>query len=164
MRTIHIYDREEINQIIRSCKTCYVAMSLDGKPYVLPMNFALDGDAVILHSAMHGRMWETINKNPMVCINWTLGEELAWQDIQVGCSYRVKSASVNWEGMAEVIEDYDEKYRCMELTMAHYSDRQFSFSPPSIQNVGVIRVSLIQISARRLGVSPKSRNQAGQVS
>ena len=60
-------------------------VSDDNMPYVLPMNFALEGDTVILHSAQEGRMWETIKKNPQVCINWTLGEELAWQDVQVGC-------------------------------------------------------------------------------
>ena len=90
MRTHFIPNREEINAILKQCKTCWVAMSDDGFPYVLPMNFAMDGDRVILHSAQSGRMWETIQKNPKVCINWTLGEDLAWQDLEVACSYRVK--------------------------------------------------------------------------
>jgi len=84
MRTLPITDREEINNILKACKTCWVAMSDDNIPYVLPMNFALDGDDIILHSAQHGRMWETLKKNPQVCINWTLGEEIAWQDVKVG--------------------------------------------------------------------------------
>lgn len=151
MRTLKIEDREEINRIIRACKTCYVAMSLDNTPYVLPMNFALDGDTVILHSAMHGRMWETLKANPQVCINWTLGEELAWQDVQVGCSYRVKSESVIAEGVAEFVNDYDEKYRCMMKTMAQYSDRPFKFSEPSIRNVGVIRVKIHTFSGKIFG-------------
>jgi hypothetical protein len=161
MRTIVIENREEINEIIRDCKTCYLAMSLEGQPYVLPMNFALDGESVILHSAMHGRMWETLQQNPIVCINWTLGEELAWQDIQVGCSYRVKSASVIVEGVAEMVDDFDEKYRCMVKTMAQYSDLPFKFNAPAIRNVGVIRVKIGKISARRLGVSTKPGSKAG---
>mgnify|MGYP000427533020 FL=1 len=118
MRTLFIEDRSEIDEVIKACKTCYVAMSDGDSPYVLPMNFALDGDTVILHSAQSGRMWETIRKNPKVCINWTLGEELAWQDVRVGCSYRVKSKSVLVEGEVEVIDDYDEKYRMLKETMA----------------------------------------------
>lgn len=155
MRTITIQNRDEINEIIRSCKTCYLAMSLDGQPYVLPMNFGYDGQFVILHSAMHGRMWETLQANPKVSINWTLGEELAWQDIQVGCSYRVKSASVVVEGHAEIVDDYEEKYQCMLKTMAQYSDRPFKFNPPSIRNVGVIKVHIRHISGRRFGVNVK---------
>ena len=156
MRTYNISDRAEIDAVIRACKTCYVAMSDENQPYVLPMNFALEGNTVILHSAQSGRMWETLKKNPRVCINWTLGEELAWQDESVGCSYRVKSKSVNVEGSVEFIEDYDEKYRLMQITMAQYSDREFKFSRPAILNVGIIRVKIEKISARELGAKAET--------
>jgi len=91
MRTLFIEDREEINKIVRTCKTCFLAMTDNDQPYVLPMNFALEDNCVILHSAPEGRMWETLKSNPKVSITWTLGEDLAWQDVRVGCSYRVKS-------------------------------------------------------------------------
>ena len=151
MRTLFINNREEINTIIRSCKTCYLGMSDNDVPYVLPMNFALDGDYIILHSAQSGRMWETINKNPKVCINWTLGEDLAWQDERVGCSYRVKSKSVIVEGEAEIIDDYDEKYRLLEIFMTQYSDRDFKFGKPSVENVGILKVKIGKISAKEFG-------------
>ena len=151
MRTIKIEDRNEMETIIRSCKTCYLAMCKGEQPYVLPMNFALDGDSVLLHSAQSGRMWDTLKKNPKVCLNWTLGEELAWQDAHIGCSYRVKSQSVLVEGIAEFVENSDEKEECMGKIMAQYSSRSFKFNAPSIFNVGVIRVRILKISARRFG-------------
>ncbi len=130
-------------------------MSENGQPYVLPMNFALEGEHVILHSAQSGRMWETLNKNPKVCINWTLGEEIAWQDERVGCSYRVKSQSVNVEGTAEIVEDYDEKYQLMLKFMTQYSDREFKFGRPSIENVGVLKVKIREITAKEFGSKPE---------
>jgi hypothetical protein len=135
-------------------------MSDMGVPYVLPMNFALDGDYVLLHSAQSGRMWETIKKNPRVCINWTLGESLAWQDVHIGCSYRVKSKSVLVEGTAEIVEDLALKEECMHKTMAQYSPHSFKFSVPSIKNVGVIRIKIEKISAKKFGakaVTPWSK-------
>jgi len=154
MRTLFIQNREEIDKIIRACKTCYLAMSDNDLPYVLPMNFALDGDSVILHSAQSGRMWETLKKNQNVCINWTLGEDLAWQDVKVGCSYRVKSKSVLVEGKIEFIDDFDEKTRCMNLMMSQYSDREFKFSKPAIENVGIIKVTIEKITAKEFGAKP----------
>lgn len=151
MRTIFIEDRKEIEKIITACKTCYLAMADNNIPYVLPMNFALDGDSIILHSAQEGRMWETIQKNQKVCINWTLGEDLAWQDVQVGCSYRVKSKSVNVEGTVEFIEDFDEKYRCLTLIMQQYSKREFKFGTPAVKNVGIFKVSIDTITAKHFG-------------
>lgn len=151
MRTYFIEDRKEIDEIIRTCKTCYFAMSVDDKPYVLPLNFALEGDTVILHSAMEGRMWETIKTNPQVCINWTLGEDLAWQDVRVGCSYRVKSKSVNVEGQVEFIDDFDEKYRCLGLIMKQYSDKEFKFGTPAVKNVGLFKVHIENITGKEFG-------------
>ena len=126
-------------------------MSLDDVPYVLPMNFAMDGDRVIVHSAQQGRMWETIKKNPKICINWTLGEELAWQDEKVGCSYRVKSKSVIIEGTAEFVEDLDEKERLFTQFMTQYSDLPFKFSAPAIRNVGVLIVPIGKLSVKEFG-------------
>lgn len=160
MRTHFIEDRTEIDAILKQCKTCYVAMSVNDEPYVLPMNFAMDDDRVILHSAQHGRMWETIKKNPKVCINWTLGEELAWQDEQVGCSYRVKSKSVNIEGTAEIIDDDVEKERLFKQFMTQYSDLPFKFSAPAIRNAGVLLVPISKITAKEFGakaVTPWNR-------
>jgi nitroimidazol reductase NimA-like FMN-containing flavoprotein (pyridoxamine 5'-phosphate oxidase superfamily) len=160
MRTLFIENREEIEAVIRSCKTCWLGMSENNFPYVLPMNFALDGDSVILHSAQSGRMWETLKNNPQVCINLTLGEEIAWQDVKVGCSYRVKSKSVLVEGKVEFIDDFDEKTRCLLLLMAQYSDREFKFSRPAVENVGVLKVRIEKIAAKEFGakaVTPWNR-------
>jgi nitroimidazol reductase NimA-like FMN-containing flavoprotein (pyridoxamine 5'-phosphate oxidase superfamily) len=99
-------------------------------------------------------MWETLQKNPKVCINWTLGEELAWQDEKVGCSYRVKSKSAMVEGTVEFVDDYAEKERCLFLTMAQYSTREFKFSAPAVKNVGILKVRIEKISAKEFGAKP----------
>jgi nitroimidazol reductase NimA-like FMN-containing flavoprotein (pyridoxamine 5'-phosphate oxidase superfamily) len=156
MRTHFITDRNEIDAILKKCKTCYVAMSENDVPYVLPMNFAVDGDRVILHSAQQGRMWETIKKNPKVCINWILGEELSWQDERVGCSYRVQSKSVIVEGTAEILEDFDEKERLFKQFMSQYSDLQFKFNAPAIRNVGVLIVPITKLTAKVFGAKVRS--------
>jgi uncharacterized protein len=156
MRTVKIENRDEIDQIIRSCKTCFVSFCESNIPYVVPMNFALEDHAVILHMAQSGRKWDILKKNPNVCINWVSGEKIAWQDIEVGCSYRVKSKSVIVEGIAEVIEDHNEKVNCMKKVMAQYSSLTFRFSPPSIQNVGVIKIHIQTISARKFGAKAQT--------
>jgi nitroimidazol reductase NimA-like FMN-containing flavoprotein (pyridoxamine 5'-phosphate oxidase superfamily) len=151
MRTHFIEDRNEIDAVLKQCRTCYVAMSDNDIPYVLPLNFAMEGDTVILHSAQHGRMWETIRKNPKVCINWTLGEELAWQDQTVGCSYRVQSKSVIIEGTARIIDDDVEKERLFRQFMTQYSDLAFKFNAPAIRNVGVMVVPITRLTAKVFG-------------
>lgn len=155
MKTHFIQERSEINAILKQCKTCYVAMSDNDVPYALPMNFGLDGERIILHSAQKGRMWETIKKNPKVCISWALGEGLAWQDQQIGCSYRVQSKSVIIEGTVEIIEDFEEKERLLRQFMAQYSDLTFKFNAPAIRNVGVFIVPITRLTAKVFGAKVK---------
>jgi len=151
MRTHFIHNRNEIDAILKQCKTCFVAMADNNVPYLLPLNFAMDGDRVILHSAQLGRMWETIKKNPKVCINWILGEDLAWQDVQVGCSYRVKSKSVMVEGTAETVDDMVEKEKIVRKFMTQYSDLPFKFNEPAIRNVGILLVKIDKLTAKEFG-------------
>jgi uncharacterized protein len=163
MRTIIIESRDEIDQIIRSCKTCFVSLCENNIPYVIPMNFALDNNVVILHMAKSGRKWNMLTQNPHVCINWISGEKIAWQDVEVGCSYRVKSKSVIVEGTAEFVEDYQEKMDCMQKIMAQYSQMTFKFSAPSINNVGVVRIRILAISAKKFGtkvIMPWQKNDS----
>lgn len=152
MRTFFIEDRNTINEIIKSCRICFVAMSDKNVPYVIPMNFALEGDVVILHSAQGGRMWDTIKNNPQVCISWNQGEDLSWQNEKVGCSYRMVSKSALVEGKVEFVEDYQEKERCIHKLMAQYSELSFKFSKPAINNVGVMKVHIEKITAKEFGV------------
>jgi uncharacterized protein len=151
MRTICIEQREKINEIIKSCKICQLAVSAFDIPYILPMNFALEGDMVILHSAQSGRMWETIKQNPKVCINWTNGDKLTWQDERVGCSYGMVSVSAIVEGTAAFVDDFHEKERCLRQIMAQYSDREFKFNAPAVKNVGIIKVHIEKITGRKFG-------------
>ena len=155
MRTHFIHDRNEIDDILKQCNTCFVAMADNNVPYLLPLNFAMDGDQVILHSAQQGRMWETIKKNPKVCINWILGEDLAWQDIQVGCSYRVISRSVMVEGTAETVDDMAEKEKIVRKFMTQYSDLPFKFNEPAIRNVGILLVKIDKLTAKEFGAKTR---------
>jgi uncharacterized protein len=151
MRTNFINDIAEREKIIRACKTCFMALSDEHIPYLVPMNFALDGEEVILHGAQEGKKWEIMHRNPKVCLAWMLGEELAWQDIRVGCSYRVKSKTVIAEGEVEFVDDYDEKVRCLAVLMKQYSNLEFKFSTPSVSNVGIMKVHVKSWSAKEFG-------------
>ena len=123
MRTLFIEDKEKIDAIIKACRTCYLGLSINNQPYVVPMNFGYDGEYIYLHSGQEGRKWETMKQNPKACITFCLGDELAWQDEHVACSWRVKSQTIIAEGVLEFIDDMEEKEEIMHIFMKNYSDR-----------------------------------------
>jgi uncharacterized protein len=143
--------KEEIEKIINEAQVCYLGMSQDNMPYVLPMNFAYETDAVYLHAAPEGHKLEVLKANPEVCLNFNTGNELFHRHKEVGCSWGMKFKSVNWYGKATFIEDYAEKYRIMQLFMIKYAGASYEFSEPSIRNVAIIRIGAGKMTGKVYG-------------
>lgn len=155
MRTVKIENKEEIAEIIKSCRTCFLGMADEnGAPYVLPMNFGFNGTEIILHSAPEGRMVETLKSNPKVCVTFCQGDELAYMHEQVACSYRVKSKTVVAEGTVRFVTDFDEKEQYLHQMMKQYSNREFKFGAPAVKNVCIAVMPIDTVGAREFGAPP----------
>lgn len=163
MRTVALTEQPDIEQVIKACRTCYLGVcGADMQPYVLPMNFGYDDGVVYLHSGQFGRKWEIMKANPKVCITFCDGDELAWQDEHIACSWRVKSRSVIVEGEVEFVEDFDEKVEILNILMAQYSDREFKYSEPAVRNVGIMKVKIQTQGAKSFGekaITPWNKNK-----
>ena len=156
MKTIEITDHETIESLIAEAKTCYIALcGTDGVPYVLPMNFGYKEGVFYLHSGRHGRKIELLKQNPRICINITTSGELVRQHPDVACSYSMRSQSLIAEGAVEFIDDFDQKVEALNIFMHHYTQREFTYSPPAVNNVLVWRVKPEKISCKAFGVRPK---------
>ncbi|HNW50808.1 MAG TPA: pyridoxamine 5'-phosphate oxidase family protein [Prolixibacteraceae bacterium] len=152
MRTVFIDDKETIEKVILSCRTCYLGLcDAENRPYVIPMNFGYRDGVIYLHSGQSGRKWEIMHSNPNACITFCSGDELAYQDEQVACSWRMKSSSVIAEGQIEFVDDFEEKKAVLKILMAHYSDREFQFKDPAVRNVGVFKMKIEKIHAKEFG-------------
>lgn len=157
MKTYTVEEQEHIEELIRSCTLCYVGMADEkGIPYVLPMNFGYAEEIIYLHSAQEGHSITILEQNPNVCITFCTDPRLVWQNEEVACSYRMRSDSVICHGRVVFEEDYDEKVKALNIIMRQYSDREFSYSAPSVRNVKIWKVVVEKISAREFGVPNKN--------
>jgi nitroimidazol reductase NimA-like FMN-containing flavoprotein (pyridoxamine 5'-phosphate oxidase superfamily) len=143
--------REEMEKIIDEAQVCYVGMAEANHPYVLPMNFAYEPGVFYLHAAPEGHKLEVLNGNPEVCLNINTGNELFHRHKEVGCSWGMKFKSINAFGKAIRIDDYQEKYRIMQLFMIKFSGESYEFSEPSIRNVAIIRIDVEKMTGKVYG-------------
>jgi hypothetical protein len=142
----------EIEQIIRKCQFCSLAMvDESGSPYVIHMNFGFKNGTVYFHSAPEGRKISVLNHNPRVCLSFSTDHLLRWQNIEVACSYSMKYRSVLIRGEVEFIDDYAQKEDALSIIMGQYTDEQYSYSEPAIKNVSVFKVKAQTIEARAYG-------------
>lgn len=143
--------KEEMDKIINEAQTCYVGMSEDDHPYVLPMNFAYNAGILYLHAAPEGHKLEVLRANPKVCVNFNTGNELFHRHKEVGCSWGMKFKSVNAFGTVSLINDYAEKYRVMQLFMIKYAGESYEFSEPSIRNVAIMKIDIGKMTGKAYG-------------
>jgi len=45
-----IMDRKFISQIIKNCQVCRLGLAKDNSPYIVPVSFGYDGDALYFHT------------------------------------------------------------------------------------------------------------------
>jgi nitroimidazol reductase NimA-like FMN-containing flavoprotein (pyridoxamine 5'-phosphate oxidase superfamily) len=120
-------------------------------PYVIPMNFGYGEAAVFLHGSRAGRKNDILKQNPDVCLSFSTDHELRYVNEEVACSWAMRYRSVLVFGRVEFVEDPDEKIYGLNVIMAHYSDREFSYNDPAIKDVQVYKVVIERMEGRAYG-------------
>jgi len=144
--------KEEIERIIRKCEACNIAMvDLDGKPYIIPMNFGYDNDCIFLHSSQRGKKMEILKNNNSVCVSFSTDHMLGWQSEKVACSYSMKYRSVLAFGKVEFVNEQEDKILALNQIMKQYTEREYKYSEPSLKEVMVFKVNIEKLEGRAYG-------------
>ena len=152
MKHRNLSDRNAIEEIIRKCQVCHVAMvDQEGKPYIVPMNFGFDGGVIYLHSSRIGKKIGIMKKNPDVCIEFSTDYLLRYQNEDVACSWSMKYRSVLAYGRVTFIEDETEKVNHLNIIMRNYTPKDFKYNPPSIREVCCWKIVVEKFEGRIYG-------------
>lgn len=137
-----VTDIEEIEEIIKGCKTCHVAMALEGEPYVVPLSYGYErkGDVLTLyfHSAKEGKKLDILHKNSRVCFEMALEGELA--RTRIPCNSGYYYSSVIGRGNVEFVEDVEEKCYALSLLMKHQAGWDTVFGEKQAETVCVYKI------------------------
>ncbi len=157
MSKIHREEQERVERVITESVLCHVGMvDENGAPYVIPMSFGYEEGVIYLHSAHEGRCITILEKNPRVCITFCTSPVLLWQNEEVACSYGMQASSVMCHGKVVFEDVYEQKVRALNVIMRHYTDRDFSYSEPAVNNVKIWKVVIEKASVREFGMPSKN--------
>ena len=146
-----ITDVDGMIDIIDHCKVCHIAM-MDGKwPYIVAMNFAYsyeNGQLVIyLHSAKEGKKLDLLRKNPNVGFELDCDHELI--EGRVPCQYGFRYASLVGKGVAEFVEEPQEKMEALSILMKCQTGKDFEFTERLVTIVSVIKITAKELTGKR---------------
>ncbi len=146
-----ITERAEIDAVIRRSTTCRLGMSDGDQPYVVPLCFGYDGNALYFHCAQEGRKLDVLRKNPRVCVEFDNAGDVT--EAGPACAWSIEFQSVIAFGTAELVEDPEEKRKGLALLIAQYSSsgKEFAFPEAIANHTAVIKVVIDEITGKQSG-------------
>ncbi len=150
-REREVTDLNEIIAILDKCKVLHLGLIDGDEPYVVPMNYGYlmqDGKLTLyLHGARRGKKIDCIQKNPKVFFEMDC--DITPFEGDIACRYGITYASVMGRGLAEIVEDAEEKKKALSVLMKTQTDKDFEFEDKMVSFVSVIRITASSYTAKR---------------
>ena len=145
-----IIDRSEIDEIIRSCLVCRLALLVEDLPYILPVAFAYDGCCIYFHTAQAGWKITSLVKEPQVCFEFEHNVKVM-PSKQDPCKWTFAFECVIGFGKVFEIEQEQQKIHALNCIMQQYSGPTDQFSSSAISQTRVWKINIDNISGKRSG-------------
>ncbi|HPI98048.1 MAG TPA: pyridoxamine 5'-phosphate oxidase family protein [Synergistales bacterium] len=142
-----ITDVKEMESILERGQVCHLGLSMDGQPYVVPMNYGYRDGYLYLHSAPIGQKVDMARKNPRVCFEVDVDVEVFSdpEPCEWGCRYQ----SVIGTGWVEFLEKMEDKSEALNVLMEHYAGKSFEFPPQALSRVLVWKVKVDTLTGKK---------------
>jgi len=144
-----ITDPAQMDTIIAKAQVCRLAMCDGDRPYVVPLCFGRDGDALYMHCAPKGRKLDVLRRNPKVCFEIAVDTEIV--EAPQACKWSFRYRSVIGDGTATIIDDLEGKRKALAVIMNQYSDSTHEFPRGVVDRIVVIRVDITAMTGKESG-------------
>jgi nitroimidazol reductase NimA-like FMN-containing flavoprotein (pyridoxamine 5'-phosphate oxidase superfamily) len=142
-----IADRSEIDRIIHGSQVCHLGLARDDEPYVVPLSFGYDGEALYFHTARRGKKIDFFAANPRVCFEFEREIQLV-ADADDACGWTFAFESVVGYGTISEITSPELKARALNQIMLQYSDREWTFNEADLESVRTWRVLVESVTGK----------------
>ena len=143
-----IESREEMEDLLREEEIGYLGLSLDGKPYVVPLNYSYSEGKIYFHCGLKGKKLVCLKTNSQVSF------AVARQRAEVrehagGNPCHVDSDSVICYGRARMIEDIDERSKALNAFNRRFRPNAVDVPLERVRNCGVVEIKVSEMTGRR---------------
>lgn len=156
-REREITDMNKILEILDKSKVLHLGLVDGDEAYVVPMNYGYtyenDKLTLYLHGARRGRKIDLMRANPKVFFEMEC--DLNPFEGDVACKYGLSYSSIMGRGLAEIVEDPEEKMKALTFLMKTQTGKDFEFNEKLVSVVAVIRIDVSEFTAKHRPVPMK---------
>jgi nitroimidazol reductase NimA-like FMN-containing flavoprotein (pyridoxamine 5'-phosphate oxidase superfamily) len=144
-----ISDAGVIEGILKAATVCRLALCESNQPYVVPLCFGYQDNALYIHSAGQGKKLNILRKNNNVCFEVDIDHEL--KEADQACGWGMKFKSVIGFGKAVLVEDIESKRKALDIIMHQYSESTFEYPQDAITDITIIKVEIESMTGKQSG-------------
>jgi uncharacterized protein len=143
-----IESREEMEKLLQEEDTGYLGLSLDGKSYVVPLNYHYVDGRILFHCGPKGKKLEYIKANSEVC--FAVGRQPgAVREHAGGNPCHVDSDSVICYGKARILENLDERKAALNAFNRRFKPEAEDISLERVVNCCVVEIKISEMTGRQ---------------
>jgi hypothetical protein len=140
--------RVEMEQILKEETIGYFGLSVDGQPYVVPLNYGYVGGRILFHCAWTGKKLDYLRANPQVC--FTVGRQSGRvRRHAAGDPCHIDSESVICYGQARIVEDLEERKAVLDTFNHCFRPDAEEISLESAANCCAVEIAITEMTGRR---------------
>jgi nitroimidazol reductase NimA-like FMN-containing flavoprotein (pyridoxamine 5'-phosphate oxidase superfamily) len=143
-----ITDPTEIEQIIKRARVCRLGFVDGSEPYVVPVCYGYEDNALYFHCAPEGRKIDLIRKNNRVCVEMEVDVEMVRAD--TSCGWSTKYRSVIGLGRAHILENREDKLRGLVVLMRQFEEKS-DFDSEKVDRAAVVRIDIEHMAGKKSG-------------
>ncbi len=144
-----ILDRKEIDSLIRSEKVMHLALSDNNIPFVVPLFYVFDENALFFHSAKNGSKIEILKRNNIVCFEIFSGYGII--ESEIACDFEAKHHTVIGTGTASFIEGDSEKKMRLDMIVARFTQRKFEYPVHQFNATAIVQIDISSVKGKKHG-------------
>lgn len=140
--------RDEMEQLLREEEIGYLGLSLDGKPYVVPLNYHYVDGKLLFHCGLMGRKLDYLKRNPHVC--FTVGRQSSQlREHAGGDPCHVDSDSVICYGQAKVLGGLEERQLALNAFNRRFRPNAPDVPMERVMKCNVVEITIAEMTGRR---------------
>lgn len=134
-------NKDKVEKLLKEAVVARLAMCVDGKPYLVPVNFGIGEGVLFFHSGNKGTKVEALTKNPRVAFEMDADVEVIRKED--ACKWSMKYKSIVGTGKVVKLTDGEEKQKALDRLMEHHAPGEtFSYNENMLSSTNVYKIEI----------------------
>jgi uncharacterized protein len=147
-----ITDKKTIDEILSTSEICRLGFIDNNRPYILPFNYGYYDGYIYIHCAKEGKKIDLIKKNNLVCIE--IEQTAKIERYEKACKWATTYRSVIGYGKVEIITDYEQKRKGLDVIMKHNgsnSSHDLNYEKSKVDSMALLKVEITEMTGKQSG-------------